>query len=107
MPMTCSRDIRSLALHRAVASMIRENPALLDKVRAWLGRLAEKDPGAYYIAGWREVLEHPLEDILDFLVDEGEWAADLRQSSPFTGCGLLDPRDRWALLKTVERRENH
>jgi hypothetical protein len=77
-------DRRSLLLHRAVVEKLRQRPELLARVRACLDRWAETDPDAYFVRGWREVLERPLDQVLSFLVDEGEWAADLRQSSPFT-----------------------
>ena len=37
-----------------------------------------------------------------FLVDEGEHARELRQSTPFAG--LIDPRARWRLWAEVRER---
>ena len=92
---------RSLALHRAVAEQIRENPQLMEKVREKLhARLREYSaqrlmpPGA--LSEWEAILEgRSLNEIMQFLVSPGEEARRLRQSSPFTG--ILTPQQRWKI----------
>jgi hypothetical protein len=100
------QDRRSLALHRAVSAHIAANPELLERVKAKLQIWRELDPKVpYYVTAWEGIMKQPLDTILGFLVEETERAADLRQSSPFTACGILTPKERWAILKEVERRE--
>ncbi|UCF95242.1 MAG: hypothetical protein JSW39_14180, partial [Desulfobacterales bacterium] len=94
-------EARSLALHRAVAGKIRENPQLMEKVREKLkDRLRAYSaqglmpPGA--LSEWEAILEGgSLNGILQFLVSPGEEARRLRQSSPFAG--ILSPQQRWKI----------
>ena len=90
---------RTLALHRLIAEKVRRDPLLIDKARATLDRWTAMYTRAavpYYITGWTEVLDQGLEVTLAFMVDEGEHATELRQSSPFAGA--LTPQERFAFL---------
>jgi hypothetical protein len=95
-------EARSLELHRLVAERIRREPRLVDKARArvqaWLRDGSVSRPWA---EAWREALEGPLEQLLALLVDPGQRACDLRQSSPFAG--FLEPRARWEAWRRVRR----
>jgi hypothetical protein len=90
-------EARSLALHREVARRIREQPELLEPIRAriedWLrhGSVAR-----FYAQAWQEILSRDLESLLEAIVDPGERGKDLRQCTPFAG--ILDPRTRWRIL---------
>ena len=92
---------RSIAYHRAVAARQRE-PAVLAqaraRVRAWLAR--ETPP--YYAQAWDEVLSWPLSRVIAFLVDPGEQARELRQSTPFAGA--VPARERWRIWREVRAR---
>ena len=81
---------RSLALHREIAIKIRENPSLLLDVRQRLEdavgseRYSESVKDA--LREWVDILDHkPVSEIIELLIDPGEEAARLRQSSPFAG----------------------
>ena len=78
-------ELRSLALHAAVARKLRANPSLLDRARATLSRwLATVDVrGRPALEEWREILDRPLADVLSTMTDWTEHAIQLRQSSPF------------------------
>lgn len=93
---------RSLALHEAVAQRVRDDPAILDRVRArleeWIGRGGRSVP---LLLRWREVLSGSVEQISALLTDPSEDAAWLRSASPFAG--VLDPRTRLAILRRVRR----
>lgn len=94
---------RSLAYHRAVAERVGREPSLLDRVRARLDEWQEAGGrSAAYAIEWRQILDRPLPEVLAFLVDEGERARELRQSTPFAG--LLPPRERWRLWEAVRVR---
>jgi hypothetical protein len=56
----------------------------------------------YYITGWTEILDQGLETTLAFMTDQGEYATQLRQSSPFSG--MLTQQERLAFL--AEWRDN-
>ncbi len=93
-------DERSLALHRAVAAKLLEDPEVLERARQrvleWLETAAVDRRSA---VAWREVLERSPFEVARFLCDTSQRARDLRQSSPFAGS--LEPRERWAILRAL------
>ena len=95
-------EARSLAYHQAVAARLADEPAVLDqaraRVRGWLATV----PEAHYALAWHEILRRPTSEIVACLVDDGERATELRQSTPFAGA--LDPRERWRIWREVGER---
>jgi len=95
---------RSLALHREVARKLRERPELLDaareRVRSWL---ESGCASRHWAEAWNEALEGSLDDVIALITDASQRARDLRQTSPFAG--VLDPRERWEILRRVRGRE--
>jgi hypothetical protein len=95
-------DRRSLALHRAIAEKLRDDPALLaialDNLDRWSRAGGRSQP---YWDAWREILDRPLPQILDLLVEESERMTALRQATPFPG--VLKPAERWAVYETFDR----
>ena len=93
-------DARSLALHREVARLLRDRPELLEvaleRVRAWR---EDGDVHTRWIEVWSDILSRPLDEIIEVITDPGERGVDLRQASPFAG--VLDPRTRWAILRST------
>jgi hypothetical protein len=93
-------EARSIALHRAVAERLRADPALMEsargRVRVWR---AEGKMHPRYAEAWEQVLARPLDEVCAFLIDPGEEACALRQSTPFTG--VLDARTRWRIWREV------
>jgi hypothetical protein len=93
---------RSLALHKAVAERLRQDPALLERTREQLETwIARGGRSAALLMQWRAVLSRSPEEIAAFLTDPSERAAWLRSASPFAG--VLDPRTRLAILRSVAR----
>lgn len=92
-------EARSLAYHRAVGERIVREPALLEAVRQRLLDFLAAGRSPHHARAWLELVEGPRERLLALLVDEGAAATELRQSTPFAG--LLPPRERWALWRTV------
>ncbi|MHB8876034.1 MAG: hypothetical protein ACYC8T_20280 [Myxococcaceae bacterium] len=94
---------RSIALHARIAELLREDPTLLQAARSrveeWsrTGAVAER-----YIAGWRQLLSSPVEELCRSLVDRGEHARALRQATPFAGA--LGSRERWKIRRAVAER---
>jgi hypothetical protein len=93
---------RSIAYHEAVAARLRDRPALLEKARERVRGWCAREPVPYYARAWDEVLSGPLAGIAAFLVDRGERARELRQSTPFAG--MVDPRQRWSIWRDVRGR---
>lgn len=91
-------DQRSLALHRAIAEKLRNDPALiaiaLDNIERWSRAGSRSQP---YWDAWREILKRPLPEILDLLGEESERMTALRQATPFAG--VLEPSERWAIYE--------
>jgi hypothetical protein len=90
---------RSLALHREIARRIRQNPDLLTGVRDRL--IKDIRSGRFSISltnamqEWLDLLNTSLlEQILELLVDQGENARRLRQSTPFAGILTQEERRR-------------
>jgi hypothetical protein len=93
---------RSIAYHRAIATRLREDPALLARVRARVAQwIARGDPHPAYGREWDRILKLPIDGIVAALVDPSERARALRQVTPFAGA--LSPRERWAIGREVAR----
>jgi|SRR5580700_6916305 hypothetical protein len=93
---------RSLALHRAIAGKLRANPSLvgiaLDNLDRWSLKRGRSQP---YWDAWREILNRPLPQLLDLIVEDSERMAAMRQATPFAG--FLEPKERWAIYEQFEQ----
>lgn len=90
-------ELRSLALHRAVADKLRRDGSLLAIAQANLAAAAARGTThPQYVEAWRRLLALPLELLLVKLIDESQEMRDLRQASPFAG--VLTARERWKIL---------
>jgi hypothetical protein len=96
-------DERSLAIHKLVAERIRADPSVLDvprkRVAEWQ-RTCTMNPK--YPQAWTEMLNGPIDRLLDLLVDPGEWATELRHVSPFAG--MIDMATRERVWREVKER---
>jgi hypothetical protein len=88
-------------MHRAIAEKLRANPALIEIARDNLDRwsLTQGRSQSYWDA-WREILNRPLPEILDLVVEESERMTAMRQATPFAG--VLEPAERWAIYERFE-----
>jgi hypothetical protein len=91
---------RSLAYHRVIAARLSSDVRLLDAARARVRQWLEGESPPSYARAWHEILRREHQAIAAFLVDPGERARELRQSSPFAGA--LTPQERWALWREVQ-----
>lgn len=80
-------DRRSLAVHRAVALRLTQQPGeTLARARATLRRLREAHPAAAsLLREWHVLLKRPLPALLPVLTDPSEYARELRHVTPFAG----------------------
>lgn len=92
-------DDRSLAMHVYVAARLREHPERLSEAEAILARWARSAGERVQPAleEWSAILRSGLDATIAAAVDPSEEGKRRRQSSPLL-C-LLDPRERWALLR--------
>lgn len=96
-------DDFSLALGRAVARHLGANESA---VRARADRNLNRARAQYevepqWICQWQQLLDGPVEALIEVLTSPNEDARVLRQSSPFAG--VLTPRERWAILAEVKQ----
>lgn len=95
-------EARSWALHQEVAARLASQPRLIERakqrVAKWLSHPSEHP----YAAAWDRLLQAPLEQLQQALVDESIEMCTLRQASPFAGA--LDAQTRWQILKQPELR---
>jgi hypothetical protein len=93
-------ELRSLALHRAVADKLASHPEILEsarrRVQSWLD---SGEVAPYYAQAWNQVLSAPLSEIREFLSEDSERAHSLRQVTPFAGA--IDARTRWRIWREV------
>jgi hypothetical protein len=99
MPLTRG-ELKALALHRAVALRLRDDPSLVSLAKNRLEWLRVKNPaGGRYYDEWARLLDGPLDALLDVVVSPSEQACALRQESPFVD--LVDQRERARIFKAV------
>lgn len=92
-PMT-REERRSLALHRAIARRLREQPVqTLRRARRNLDRMSRKHPGARpLLSRWRRILSRTTAEIMEVMLDPRPSARELRHVTPFAG--VLTARER-------------
>ena len=96
---------RSLWLHRAVADKLRRDSAVLARARERVERWRrDGSVHPHYAEAWQRVLSLSPEEISERLADPGEAMCALRQCSPFAG--VLDPRERWQILRQAREAQN-
>jgi len=94
---------RSIAYHRVIAERLATDPSVIRIARARVQRwLASAGAVPAYARAWDAVLALPRAELQAFLVDPGEKARELRQSTPFAGA--LAPRERWRIWREVGER---
>jgi hypothetical protein len=94
--MITHRDIdrRLLGMVRLCVDKIGSDPALLDRVRANAGRIA--DPRIR--ASWSDLLRMPWPQLKSRLLEENERGDQLRQDAPLGG--LLSNAERYRFFRT-------
>ena len=93
---------RSLAYHCVIAERLVQDPGILDKARERVKEWLAQTPDRPYVRQWNKILTGDAQAIAAFLVDRGELAEELRQSSPFAG--VLNPRERWRIWRETRER---
>lgn len=92
-------ELRSLALHRAIARRLDEQ--MVSDARRRVERWAKAGRiDLRWADEWRRVLDSPTREIAAAISADDPQAADLRQSSPFAG--VLSDAERKAVLEAVD-----
>jgi transcriptional regulator with XRE-family HTH domain len=103
-PMT-REERRSLHLHRAVARRLEAEPEeTLVQARKVLDLMRRRHPHAEPLLGeWDVLLNRPLPDLLDLLVDQSPRARELRHVSPFAGVlSAVERTDAYLTFRELE-----
>jgi hypothetical protein len=100
-------DARSLALHRAAACRLREDPSRFERVKATLQRWHRlADPASRpLLQAWQAVVDRGLEACVALAEEESERGQTMRQASPLAG--ILEPRERFRVLRETRMRNGH
>ena len=104
-PPLTREDRRSLALHRAIARRLEEEPeSTLRQARSNLRKMMRQHAGARpLLSRWRTLLARPVEEILEALVDPRPSARALRHVTPFAG--VLTARERASVYRPFSKTE--
>jgi len=101
-PIMSREDQRSLAYHRVVADLLRQNSLpVITKARSNLSFMRKKHPKVELFGKWRQWLDLPIENLTSHLLDPGILSRDMRQVSPFAG--VLSPKKRWRALRQFQK----
>ena len=95
-------DRYSLLLHRDLARLLRSDESLLARGRRNILRWQAMH--GHSVPAWDEwlrLIDSGADAVAKIMVDEGEEATRLRQSTPFAG--IVPNRRRWELLKESRR----
>jgi hypothetical protein len=100
-------DLRSLAMHRAIAAKLLAGD--LSPIEIGLRNLDRWTPTAgrstHYLDQGREILIKPPKEIAALIVEESERMTALRQASPFAGA--LTPKERWRIYDAYSTGTHH
>jgi len=92
---------RILATHQLIADRLVKNPqAIINKAKNNIFRW-QKQQGLkelnWYDREWLNILNQPVDSVIQVLTGQDEHSIHLRSSSPFAG--VLSARVRWSIIK--------
>lgn len=91
-------ELKSKALHEAVARKLVRDPTLIEFARRNLDALRESNPaGQRYHQQWEQLLQDDRFMLLRIMTSDSEAARSLRQESPFGG--ILSSEERRRVLE--------
>lgn len=104
-PMT-REERRSLHLHRAIARRLDRDPeAVLARARATLSLMRKNHPEAEQLfREWAVILDRPLPELVETLIDPSSWGRELRQVTPFAG--VLSAQERTVVYRSFREEES-
>jgi intergrase/recombinase len=96
-------DRRSLELARQIVAKIDADRQRQGHEHAKMVCRRWFDRGNRSAKEWLEILDRPWEEVREILLDESDEGQRLRQNNPF--CGVLTPKERWAIYREAARSE--
>jgi transcriptional regulator with XRE-family HTH domain len=104
-PPLTREDRRSLALHRAIANRLEQDPeAVLRRARQTLTRMrAVASEDSQPLREWSVLLDRPLGALVAVLTDPSPWARELRHVTPFAG--VLSAEERAEVIHAFASKE--
>ena len=98
-------DRRSIALHRAIAARLREDPErVVRQARRNLKAMVAQSPTVLpLLREWRVLLDRPMEALVPLLTNPDEWARELRHVTPFAG--VLSAEERAEIYRAFAAAE--
>ena len=101
-----TRDqVRSLWLHQAIARRVVVDPdGTIRRARSNLQRLKATHPrglAVQRLEEWGQLLDGPIDELLEAMTSRSERGIELRQNSPFAG--ILSERERGRVLDNFRR----
>ena len=104
-PPLTREERRSLALHRAIAARVEQDPKkIVERARRNVTRMRRVASGrSQPLREWAVLLDRPLPALLQVLLDPSPWARELRHTTPFAG--VLSARERAEVLHAFARSE--
>jgi transcriptional regulator with XRE-family HTH domain len=104
-PPLTREDRRSLALHRAIARRLTDEPRhVLALARRNLATMQRRHGASVsLLREWRAILDRPVQAIVTLLEDTDPWARELRHVTPFAG--VLSANDRRQVYERFAREE--
>jgi len=96
-------ELRSIEYHRKIGEYIQADPSILKIVKQRLhASLRGGDASRrHWASAWLKLIDGPIDILLRALVDPGESAKELRQSTPFTG--ILTPEERREIFNATNK----
>lgn len=104
-PPLTREDRRSLALHRAIAVKLREDPdGIISRARRNLRTMHDRNPNAAaLLSNWDRLLDLPISHVRRVLTDPAPYARELRAVTPFAG--VLTAPERTEVYQQFRRSE--
>ena len=98
-PSMSREDRRSIALHRAIARRLVQDPdTVISKAKRNLATMrAGSAHDSPFLREWAVLLDRPVPDLVSLLEDPAPWARELRQVTPFAG--VLSTAERTAMYR--------
>ena len=100
-------DLRSHKIAEQLAQLIERDPTIVTRAREYVERVIREGPQSTRtdLMEWRRILQsYSQRQLLDFLVDTGERATRLRQSTPFLP--VLTPSERVRIRSALESHDD-
>jgi excisionase family DNA binding protein len=104
-PLLTRDQVRSLWLHQAVARRLLVDPeGTIRRARSSLRRLRAAHPGpvaAQRLEQWQQLLDRPIDELLEVMISRSQRSTELRQNSPFGA--VVSERERRRILDNFRR----